>query len=72
MKLVLRYQTVPRILAYIRQQEGYHFGSDHFAILSAVKERDPDKAEEAMSTHLNLIIEDIKRYFAKHKTGHIA
>lgn len=58
---------IPAILAFVRKQEGYSFGKDHIEIVSALETRNPDYAEEAISSHIQKIIDDINIYFSRKK-----
>ncbi|MFF2094296.1 FCD domain-containing protein [Paenibacillus sp. NPDC058174] len=50
--------------AYIRRSVGSELVVDHQRILDAIAAGSPEQAEAAMVTHINQMIEDVKRYFA--------
>lgn len=52
-----------RHVARIRREVGGKLGYDHEAIYTALSEHDPDKAAEAMATHLDSLINDVKKYW---------
>lgn len=57
-------QLVP-VLEFIRIQVGGHLAIGHDAIVQAVKARDPQAAEQAMIQHIESLITDVHRYWAK-------
>lgn len=58
------------ILTYIRTKVGGKLVVDHSQIVQAVKERDPDKAEQAMINHVEGLINDVQKYWnTVHRTG---
>ncbi|AIQ56980.1 hypothetical protein PBOR_08605 [Paenibacillus borealis] len=50
--------------AYIRRKVGSELVVDHRKILDAVAAGSAEQAEAAMVTHINQMIEDVKRYYA--------
>lgn len=58
-----------RILSRIRQKVGSSIIKDHYRILEAIEEGDPDKAEEAMVHHLENVIQDVRRYWQEKEEG---
>lgn len=51
------------ILEYIRTQVGGKLVVGHGQILKAIKEHDPDGAEEAMVEHIESLIADVRKYW---------
>lgn len=52
------------MLDVIRTRVGGILASDHEAVVLAIEQKDPDAAAEAMSTHIDRIMEDVKKYLA--------
>jgi len=67
LSFIKRDPDIPKILAFIRKQEGYRFGKEHLEIVTALQTRDPDRAEETIANHINKIISDINVYFSRQK-----
>ena len=61
-----------QVIAAIRAKVGSRPVVDHQAIVAAIKRRAPGDAKEAMMGHINLLIDDVDRYweqvFHEHKT----
>ena len=53
------------ILEYIRVQVGGHLAISHDEIIQAIKARDPERAEETMINHIESLIGDVHKYWAK-------
>jgi len=52
------------ILEYIRTEVGGRLVVGHGKILSAIRDRDPDGAEQAMVDHIESLIEDVQKYWS--------
>lgn len=55
------------ILEYIRTQVGGKLAVGHAKIIKAIKERDPDGAEQAMVQHIESLIADVQKYWTSVK-----
>jgi Transcriptional regulators len=67
LSFIKRDPDIPKILAFIRKQEGYRFGKEHLEIVEALETRNPDLAEDTIANHINKIISDINVYFSRKK-----
>jgi len=47
----------------LRHRVGDNYSPHHFRVLEAIKARDPDKAEEAMSDHITKLMQDVNQYW---------
>ena len=52
------------ILSYIRTEVGGKLVVDHSRIVLAVKQRNPDQAEQAMIKHIEGLINDVEKYWS--------
>jgi GntR family L-lactate dehydrogenase operon transcriptional regulator len=67
MDLIRQEVQLSPLLHYIRKQVDSTVVEDHIAILRRLEERDPARAEEAMVSHMENLIRDVKRYWAQYK-----
>lgn len=53
------------VLEYIRQRVGSTIVDDHLAVLEGIAQQDAEKAEKAMTAHIEGIINDVEKYWSK-------
>lgn len=57
--------------AFIRNSVGSQLVVDHQRIVDAIAEGSPKKAEQAMTDHINKMIEDVRLYYKKKQTAQL-
>lgn len=63
--LIRHDERLSPILDYIRREEGEKLTLDHSEIVQAIKQHDPEQAEQAMVNHVQSLIEDISKFWNK-------
>jgi len=57
------------VVARIRRYVGGHLGEEHRRIYDCLRKGDAPAASKAMEKHISRLIEDVRRYLAKHPDG---
>lgn len=65
MELIRHDSQLTPVLEYIRKKVKSAIVTDHQRILDALKDKDPDKAEEAMVAHIENLISDVNKYWTQ-------
>lgn len=65
LKLIRYEYDISPVLMYIRNNVGSRLVKDHKEIVETIKTGDPQKAKEAMESHINSLIDDVNNYWER-------